>query len=283
MKQFDLFLDSQQVRARNALHDALAQSDANEARHAHDKLSVLEPSHRWLPHASTLIAALETPLPTDVDGGLAVLARLDGDWTEAADGIFGAGDHDLLLPFWRAVGHVFTGMDFDPERPDLHASYAWMNSGEWASAERCIRDMPDYRAHSALLSRMAQAIWRQQRWAEAADHWFALCWLAPDEFQCLMERGGIPDRTLRDGWYTGLDQDLEPAMTAAWFPAWMLLHKPGLARLVAAPAGTSAPESAFATLLTLTSGDGEDTNARRRLQQLHPGLLKCFLSTLCIV
>ena len=283
MKQFDLFRDSRETRARNALHDALAQADANKARRAHDELSDLEPSHRWLPHASTLIAALETPLPTDADGGLAILARLDGDWTVAADEIFGEGEHDLLVPFWRAVGHVLKGVEFGPERPDLHASHAWMKIGEWASVERCIRDVPDYRAHPALLSRMAEAIWRQQRWAEAADHWFALCWLAPDEFQRLMERGEITDRTLCDGWYTGLDQDLDPAMTAAWFPAWMLLHKPGLARLVAVPAGTSAPEAAFTTLLTLTADDGGNTDARRRLQQLHSGLLAYFLSNLSIV
>ena len=283
MKQFDLFLDSQWVRARNALHDALLQADADEAKRAHDELSVLEPSHRWLRHASTLIAALETPLPTDADGALAFLDHLDADWTEAADGIFGAGEHDLLIPFWRGVAHALKGVEFAPAHPDLHASHAWMKSGEWASAERCIRDVPGYRTQPALLARSAEAIWRQQRWAEAADHWFALCWLAPEEFQQLMECGDIRDRTLRAGWYTGLDQDLEPAMTAAWFPAWMLLHKPGLARLVAAPAGTSDPESAFATLLTLTAGDGEDTDARRRLQRLHPGLLAYFLSNISIV
>ncbi len=279
MKQFDLFLDSQLVRARNALHDALAQADANEAKRTRDELSVLEPSHRWLAYASTLIAALETPLPTDADGGLALLARLDGDWTQAADEIFGVGEHDLLVPFWRAAGHVLTGMEFDPERPDIYASHAWMEIGEWASAERCIRDVPGYRTQPALLSRMAEAIWRQQRWAEAADHWFALCWLAPDEFRCLMERDSIPDRTLREGWYSGLDQDMEPAMTGAWFPAWMLLYEPRLAQWVAPPTETtSAPEAAFDALLTLTVGDGEDTDARRRLQQLHPGLLACFLS-----
>ena len=194
MKQFDLFLDSQSVRARNALHDALAQADANEAKRAHDELSVLEPSHRWLPRASTLIEALETPLPTDAGGGLAVLARLDADWTEAADGIFGAGEHDPPIPFWRAVGHVLAGATFEPEHPDLHASHAWMKSGEWASAQRCIRDVPGYRTQPALLARMAQAIWRQQRWAGVADHWFALCWLAPEECRQLMECGDIRDR-----------------------------------------------------------------------------------------
>ena len=278
MKQFDLFLDSQSVRARNALHHALAQADAKDAKRAHNELSVLEPSHRWLPHASMLIAALETPMPTDANDGLAILARLDGDWTEAADGIFGAGEHDLLVPFWRAVGHVLTGMEFDSERPGIHASRAWMKSGEWPSAERCIQEVLGYRTQSVLLSRMAEAIWRQQRWAEAADHWFALCWQAPDEFRCLIERDRIPDRTLREGWYSGLDQDLEPAMTGAWFPAWMLLYKPELGQWAAPPTGTSAPESAFDTLLTLTAADGENTDARRRLQQLHPGLLACFLS-----
>ena len=278
MKQFDLFHDSQWVRARNALHDALAQADSNEAKRAHHELSVLEPSHRWLPYASTLIAALKTPLPTDAVGGLAILARLEGDWTEAADGVFGAGEHDLLVPFWRAVGDVLSCMEFDPERPDIHASRAWMKSGEWASAERCIQNVPGYRTQPALLSRMAEAIWRQHRGAEATDHWFALCWLAPEEFQCLIERGGILNRALRDGWDSGLNQDLEPAMTGAWFPAWMLLYKPELGQWAAPPTGTSAPEAAFDTLLTLTARDREDTDARRRLQQIHPGLLACFLS-----
>ena len=135
--------------------------------------------------------AREHAPPTDAGGGLAVLARLDADWTEAADGIFGAGEHDLPIPFWRAVGHVLAGATFEPEHPDLHASHAWMKSGEWSSAERCIRDVPGYRTQPALLARMAQAIWRQQRWAEAADHWFALCWPAPEEFRQLMECGDI--------------------------------------------------------------------------------------------
>ena len=156
----------------------------------------------------------------------------------------GAGGHDLLVPVWREVGRVLADTKFDPERPDLHASHAWIKSGDWASAERCIYCVPDYRTQPALLSRMAEAIWRQKkRWVEAADHWFALCWLAPDEFQCLMERGGIQDRTLREGWYSGLDRDLEPEMTAAWFPAWMLLYKSGLAQWIAPPTGTSASEA----------------------------------------
>ena len=67
-------------------------------------------------------------------------------------------------------------------------------------------------------------------------------------------------------------------MTAEWFPAWMLLHKPGLAQRIAPPTRSSPPEAAFDALLTLAAGDGEDADARKRLQQPHPGLLSCFLS-----
>ena len=93
-----------------------------------------------------------------------------------------------------------------------------------------------------------------------------------------MAKSLLADRLRRGMDVTGRDQDLEPEMTAEWFPAWMLLYKSGLAQWIAPPTGTSAPEAAFDALLTLTAGDGEDTDARRRLQQLHPGLLACFLS-----
>ena len=81
----------------------------------------------------------------------------------------------------------------------------------------------------------------------------------------LMAKSLLADRLRRGMDVTGRDQDLEPEMTAEWFPAWMLLYKSGLAQWIAPPTGTSAPEAAFDALLTLTAGDGEDTDARRRL------------------
>ena len=277
LDQLDLFNDSSSVQASNALRWALTNRDAGGSRRAHERLAAIDASHRWLPCAEHLIDALEMPAPAGSADALAILHLLDGDWTEAADEILGAGQHDLLMPIWRTVAAALAGADFDPEHPNRHASYAWMKGGDWASVEQAILGVPEYRSQSALLPRMAEAIWRQRRWFEAADHWFALCWQAPDEFAGLMERGRIPDATLRNGWDAGRDQDIEPGISAAWFPAWMLLHMPGLARKVAEAPGKSGPEAAFNTMVALATGSGAVASLRKRLQRLHPGLLSLLL------
>ena len=72
-----------------------------------------------------------------------------------------------------------------------------------------------------------------------------LRWRAPDELTGLTESGCFPDAALRDGWNAGRDRGVEPGISASWFPAWMLLQKPELAREAARAAGDSGPEAAF--------------------------------------
>ena len=275
--QLDLFRDGRSVQASNALRWALGKRDAAEARVALDELAAAEPSHRWLAPARRLIEALETPVPAGSEEALGVFLRLDGEFEDAAHAVFGEEPHELLAPIWRAVGEAIEERAFEPEHPTRHASYAWMRAGDWANAERCIREVREYRSHPALLSRMAEAVWYQRRWVDAADHWFALCWHSPEAFHRLIECGAVPDPSLKRAWDTCRDLDVEPEISAAWFPAWMMLHRPGLARMAAAPCGESPAEEAFVTMLRLATGRGSVAHLRKRLKRLHPGLLALLL------
>ena len=67
MKQFDLFLDGRFVRLSNALRLALMNGNAKEAEIAYRELGDFDASHHWLPHARTLIEALQTPVPASVE------------------------------------------------------------------------------------------------------------------------------------------------------------------------------------------------------------------------
>lgn len=278
IEQLDLFRDGRAVRLRNALRHALMNEDAEETEIAYRELKDFDASHRWLPHARTLIAALQTPAPADVNEGLAVLTRLEGEWTPAACAVLGEDGRAMLFRMWSDVGNALADAPFDPEFPDRHASHAYAKCEDWKSVERCVRGVPDYSAQPVLLHRIAEAICRQGRWSEAANHWFELCWSAPDAFRNSMDRGEIPDRVLCDGWHRARDQDIEPEITPGWFPAWMLIHKPKIAGLIPVPVANGSPQAAFAVLQELTIGDAEDAELRRQLQGLHPGLLKCFLS-----
>ena len=266
------------MRLHNALRLALMNGDAKEAEIAYRELADFDASHRWLPHARTLIAALQTPAPANTDEGLAVLTRLEAEWTPAAHAVLGKDSRDMLLRIWRSVGDALADRMFDPELPDSHASYAYSKCEDWLSVERCVRAVPEFSAQPVLLARIAEAVWRQRRWKEAACHWFEICWSAPDRFQSLMDRGEIPDPIFRDGWNCGQDRDVKPEISPPWFPAWMLLHEPKIAELIPAPTANGSPQAAFAVLRALSIGNGEDADMRRQLQRLHPGLLACFLS-----
>ena len=277
-KQLDIFNDSESVRVTNALSSALSKGEAREALSAYRTLSKLESTHPWLPHAKVLIEALQTPLPTTAQDARSALVLLDRSWGRAADALFGAGNHSILVAMWRAVAERLNAAEFDPSYPRAHPSYAYSKLGASASVERSVLAVPHFEQHAVLLSRIAQAEWCQRRRVEAISHWCALCWLAPKMFDSLMNDGGILDRALCDHWSDAVDQDFEPPPTGVWFPAWTLLKEPGLARHLNAPTGTTPPETAFSTIQSLLLADGTDTSLRKRLQALHPELLTVFLA-----
>ena len=277
-KQLDIFVDSESVLATNALRLALAKSEAQGALSAYRTLSDLDPTHPWLPDAKALIEALQLQLPTTAQDARSVVARLDRSWSRAADALFGAGKHTILMAMWRAVAENVPASEFDPDHTHAHPSYAYSKLGAWASVEQSVLAVPLYDRYANLLSCIAEAQWHQSRRIDAIRHWCALCWLAPKRFESMMDKGRIIDRALQGHWADGLDQDFEPSPTGDWFPAWILLKEPGLARHISAPTGDSSPEAAFSTLLALTLGDSTDTRLRRKLKALHPGLLEAFLA-----
>ena len=278
MKQLDLFLDGRSVRLANALRQALLNEDAGAAANACRELADFDAAHRWLPHARTLIAALRARAPANEEEGLAVMAHLEAEWLPAAHAMLGDDSRDMLYRKWRGAGDALAGRPFDPEFPNHHASYAYQWCEDWLSAERCILAVPDFSVQPVLLERMAEAVWRQRRWKDAAGFWFELCWSDPGRFKRLMNSGTVPDRVFRDGWERWQDQDLEPEVSSSWFPAWMLIHEPKIAELMQVPASRDAPQAAFAVLRELTMGNGEEMELRKQLQRLHPGLLASFLA-----
>lgn len=277
-RQLDIFVDSESVRATNALCSALSKGKVQEALSALGTLSKLDPMHPWLPHAKLLIEALESPLPKTAQDARSLLALLDPSWNRAADALFGAGKHTLLTAMWRAVAERLEASEFDATQPNAHPSYAYSKLQAWAQVIECVLAVPSYEQHADLLSRIAQAEWHQSRRIGAIGHWCALCWLKPKMFESMINDGRIADRTIQGHWADAIDQDFEPPPTGAWFPAWMLLKEPGLARHIRAPTGTTPPETAFSTLRSLTLGDGTDTSLRKQLQALHPNLLATFLA-----
>lgn len=279
--QLDLFIDSAQTAAVNALLDALAARDAGRAGRALDRLVGIDRDHGHWFHAVALIAALEAPAPDGPAQGLERLDRMEREWAPSASALLGPRRRDFLAPLWRDVGRALDPVPFDPHHPQRHASRAYREGLDWESARRSVLAVPTHEGEPVLLARLAEAEWRLRNRVQAVESWFALCRLAPEEFERLIEAPGFPDWTLRTAWRLALEQDFEPGMTPAWFPAWMLLEEPGLAAVLGPRRADDDPSRAFDVVIALLAHPDPDERGielRRTLKALHPGLLERYLA-----
>ena len=278
--QLDLFLDSAQTAAVNALLDALTARDAGHARSALGRLVRIDRDHGQRFHAARLISALESPAPEGPRSGVEQLERMEREWVPAASALLGARRRDFLAPLWRGIGRALEPVPFNAGHPDRHASRAYREGFDWGRVRRSVLAAPRYETEPVLLARLAEAHWRLRDRAKAMETWFALCRHSPDEFARLIEASDFPDWTLRSAWRVASESDLEPQMTPAWFPAWMLLEEPGLAGVLGPRDTRDDPSRAFDAVVALLAHPDPDTRGielRRALQAIHPGLLERFL------
>ena len=217
--QLDLFLDSAQTVAVNALLDALAARDAREACRALERLVRIDRDHGHRFHAARLISALEMPAPAGPQRGLEQLQRMEREWIPAASALLGARRRDFLAPLWRDIGQALEPAPFDPMNPARHASRAYREGLDWERMTRSVLAVPGHEEVPVLLARLADARWRMRDRAEAIETWFALCRLAPEEFERLIETPDFPDWALRSAWRIAAEGDPEHEMTPEWFPA----------------------------------------------------------------
>ena len=94
--------------------------------------------------------------------------------------------------------------------------------------------------------------------ARAIGTWFALCRLAPGEFERMVEASDFPDWSVQIAWRVAQEQALEHEMTPAWFPAWMVLEEPGLAGVLNPRHGDDRPSRAFDLVIALLSHSNVD-------------------------
>ena len=279
--QLDLFIDSAQTAAVNALLDALSARDAGKAREALAQLVRTGRDHGQRFHACALISSLEAPAPASPERGLEQLERMEREWIPAASALLGARRRDFLAPLWRDIGLALDPAPFDPHHPERHATRAYREGLDWECLRRSALAVPGYEKEPALLVQLAEACWRLRDRVEAIESWFALCHLAPEAFERLIEAADFPDWALQSAWRVALGQDLEYAMTPEWFPAWMLIEEPGLAAGLALRHRDDAPSRAFDTVMALLahpSPDERGIELRRSLKAIHPDLLDRFLA-----
>lgn len=276
--QLDLFFDSSEAIAVNEVAAALAMRDADTADARLSRLIRLNAAHWAIPDVRTLLDALRAPPPEDAAAGLEQLEVLERRWQPAACAVLHANARDFLAPLWRTVGDAMANVSFAATEPRRHASWAYLNGLDWAKAAASTEAALAAEWHPDLACRLAEAQWRLRQRAAARQQWFALCWRAAEHFEPIIEHSKFPDAAMQNAWQGAKAADVDPPLTVAWLPAWMVLE--GASHAHAPCGGEDEPQRAFDVLLALLAGgsDRQVIDNRRALQALHPGLLARYLA-----
>ena len=263
--QFDLLRDNQGLYAETQLRDALLDRrfDAASELLARIDDANLRNEFVQLIDAATLHSA-ETRRAERIETQFAPIARRRLGDNAAA----------YLRGLWSALAEQQAGSPFDPQRPQEHASYAWMQAGEPERTAAAITAEPGWNDDAQWLVRMAQACTDCGRSGEARLAWMRLCWLHPQAAEQAFDES-IPDPSLLDHWSEF--QSEEAAYTTEEFPAWMLITDPGQRFSVPAQQAPKTPAGELYAAVEALIASGGEINARRRVHALCASLLKRYL------
>jgi hypothetical protein len=288
--QLDLFADSRDVMLRNDVLDALQRRHACDARQAWERLTGEYPADDTAPMLAVLISAIEN-VPTARLAGHPALVEarrvLADEVAPAARRLLGEQAAGAwLVPCWRTLAQRAAALPFDADCSDHHAAPVWLQAGDWDAAKQAVERIASWRRIPAPLAWMTEARYRADGLDLAWPMLTELAWLAPVRCVALISRlGDVSLDALRkqfDAQFIGTGELTD----FAWFPAWLLTVKPGLAdRLREAQLSRHVDaERATSMLLQILSlerqGRHHDLIERRQaLRDLHGGLYAAYLKT----
>lgn len=234
--QMDLFFDNPVAALTNGIARALASTNAADAQRQLDRLYEIAPTHSDLAGYDRLVSALARlnhPIE-DAPDELALLLET----APTAKRLLGSQWRELLAPLWRQLADALDGQPFSADEPQLHRSFALSQAQDWAGVSACVLKEPNWWRRAPLCLLLAQSGAFQHRRIESLTGWFALCWHAPAAATEALSKPQQPDAGIGKAWqeFLAAEDDLadedadDSALAPTDFPAWMLLHEPGLAR-----------------------------------------------------
>ncbi|SFU25979.1 hypothetical protein [Paraburkholderia aspalathi] len=287
--QLDIFNDSRDVMLRNDVLSALQRYDAAGARRALQALVNEYPDDVAQVYFGSIVNALEgrSTVPFDRHDALQARQSLSHEVQPAVAHVFprqtGAA---WLAPLWAELAGRAAALPFRPHHADAHAAPLFLLAARWAEASDAISHIASWRRIPAPLCWMTEARYRLDGLDAAWPLLVELAWLSPSRFDQLLSRlGDSSIKTLRRVFDTSFDGAGDVG-DLAWFPAWVLTEKAGLAPLFkqAEPSRRNPPERAAKTMLELLSLERQGRHqelleTRRELQALNAALYAAYMKT----
>jgi hypothetical protein len=295
-RQLDIFADSDDVRRRNDFIDAVLACDTAGA--AARLLSWQQDyaDDALLPAAALVLERLRedareaASVAAPIAALLAARTQLEREVSEAARSVLGSDASAWLAGRWRALAKRASHVTWHPNAAEAHAAAMALRAGDWAAAAQAVAAIESWRRIPLPLLWMAEARWCLEG-ADAA--WPLLAeafWLAPAHARVLLER--VADQRLTkqmrrfedDFEITGHGE--EGLADWAWWPAWLAVEQPLLAKVLAAAEGSRerAAAQGFALVVSLLRLESEGRHhdivaSRKHLRSLEPRLFACYMRT----
>lgn len=288
--QLDLFNDSHNVALRNDVIQSLETCDAAAARSAWESLSHSYPGDDPLDALLVLLETVEGRTQTVMqkhdllqEARQALLNRI----APAAQRSFGGQSAALWLRSrWQELAQRAEALPYHAAHSDNHAAPLWLHAENWQAAVDAVTSIESWRRIPTPLFWMVQARLHlyglQATWGILAE----LAWLSPHRLDELAKQDFDP--TLRE-LIDQFDQNFSGVgdhSDLAWFPAWVLTERPGLASFLtlAQPSQHSDPEKAMRVVLELLGlerqGRHRDVVEQRKvLRYLHSSLYAAYMAT----
>lgn len=249
--QLDIFEHSREVILRNAVVEALKNRSDRAAASAIAELRAECGDDSLLPTFNLLRERLSLRVEAALGPeSAAEILRATERAAAAAGAVLGREAEAWLAPFWVELAASIRGLSFDPRYEVLHAAPMLLRAGKWEQACACLHDIASWRRQPAPLAWKIAATARiaglDRLWPLLAE----LSWMAPQRAAALIDTLALPELTAL---VRAFDGDFEGEGTAAdfaWFPAWLLVTHPRLARhFHEAQAGSGRPPERCARLL----------------------------------
>jgi hypothetical protein len=222
---------------------------------------------------------------------------------------------DFLAPLWRQVADHLGGVGFSAAAPELHRSFALGQAQDWLAVSESVLGEAQWWEQPVLCLRLADSSFRRRRRVEGLTAWCHFCWRAPEQVAAGVERlrqvelGGLWRRfqeweeevleqavvgsgstSASGGGKAGAGMGVADvpgadasvtAVSAADFPAWLLLQEQGLARQLDAdlPTGITAAEQHYKWVHRWIHAhrahlEAEEIALRKSLRAGHPALFE---------
>jgi len=277
--QTDMFMDSPATTIFNKAIMAVTQIDKTTAREHLEKLFDIAPNHHRIADLERLIEALES-LHCHVTNPEQELHALQIDITPIAKNLLRKNSRDLTIPLWQRLTRALAQNTYDSHNPELHASYTALQSQDWNTVRQCIEDEPNWKNSPVLITRHARACYRLHLVDKSLLSWFELCWKFPQECDAIEQ---YSHTELQQSWLRF--QELEPELPEHAFPAWLLMVKPGLIKIIPSiHQHLHSIDGAFrivCQLITIKDTpllDRDNLSLRAQLKQISPGLFRHYIS-----